>query len=969
LDGLGRSIQITLQDGSQSIITATQFDGIGRKWRTWKPYPRVGAGYDPSFAGAATSYYNTYLGQSQAKPYVETQYTSDALARVTRVIPEYVGTTPSAFTLTNYGLDAALKQRLTEIIDESGKKRRIYADAFGNEVRTILGYGATEATTTLQIYDVLGQRTQANDPRSLVTTYAFDTRGLLRTKTSPDAGTVGNLYDAGGNLRFAQDANQAASGQVLFMNYDFASRPLVSGQAATSFGGLIPDASQGFEATTANWVTVRAYDAKPSTATFPWSLFSAQITPLAPTNVSGRLTATASKSNGAWQVTLFSYDVEGQVDTRWTFTQANGGGSVLVALNTSVTYVRDLRDALLERRVTVGSATFNHWYDYDNRGLLWKVYASTTGVKPGVPDVTYTYRPSGQMEGRQFQGGPLVPLQYGIREQLEKIGDPASTAYPFSASYAYHPNGTLAEAQFYSSGSPAAEKRYRYLFPLPSYDALNRLTAADYQGWNGTGWTVTAAHDLSGITYDVAGNIKTLLRYQNAGAVVDNLTYTYPAGSNRLSAIADAAGVTAETWDAEAGGFTYDANGNVLTAAAPYSVTTVSYDYQNRPVSLTRSGVTSTYRYDDAGQRIVKQVGAGNSDVYVLDGPLTMGVVTVDATGAVTAWQFNVVAVERVVGRQPSVGNRRYYHTDLLGSTRAVVEGLTVVESYDFEPWGLLMPGRTLGSGTREGFTGKEQDAESGLQYFGARYYMPALGRFAGVDPMAEKFPQWSPYAYTLDNPLALVDPDGKCPAFITGKPCSGAIALAVGFIPVVGDIVDVASAVVGTDLLTGEKLSAGERLLTVVGTIVGSGRGARVAVGAAAELAEGAVEARRATRVAAHADDAADAVRTGEKIGGDAAQTGRRIPNSELTPPTERGRAPIGNDGQPVELHHPGQQHGAPLDEMTQTEHRRGGNFKRNHPNTGQERSKVDRQRADRERRQHWCTEWDEGRWKQKKC
>jgi len=61
-------------------------------------------------------------------------------------------------------------------------------------------------------------------------------------------------------------------------------------------------------------------------------------------------------------------------------------------------------------------------------------------------------------------------------------------------------------------------------------------------------------------------------------------------------------------------------------------------------------------------------------------------------------------------------------------------------ESYDFDPWGLLMPGRTLTTATptKEGFTGKEQDSETGLVYFGARYYMPAMGRWSAVDPKSD---------------------------------------------------------------------------------------------------------------------------------------------------------------------------------------------------------------------------------------
>jgi RHS repeat-associated protein len=59
-------------------------------------------------------------------------------------------------------------------------------------------------------------------------------------------------------------------------------------------------------------------------------------------------------------------------------------------------------------------------------------------------------------------------------------------------------------------------------------------------------------------------------------------------------------------------------------------------------------------------------------------------------------------------------------------------------------------------------FTGKEQDPETGLHYFGARYDMSALARWASADPLSEKHPEWTPYNYVLNNPPALVDPDGR---------------------------------------------------------------------------------------------------------------------------------------------------------------------------------------------------------------
>ncbi len=50
------------------------------------------------------------------------------------------------------------------------------------------------------------------------------------------------------------------------------------------------------------------------------------------------------------------------------------------------------------------------------------------------------------------------------------------------------------------------------------------------------------------------------------------------------------------------------------------------------------------------------------------------------------------------------------------------------------------------------------------LYYYGARYYEPRTSVFLGVDPLADKLPGWSPYAYCLDNPIKLIDPNGMEP-------------------------------------------------------------------------------------------------------------------------------------------------------------------------------------------------------------
>lgn len=61
-------------------------------------------------------------------------------------------------------------------------------------------------------------------------------------------------------------------------------------------------------------------------------------------------------------------------------------------------------------------------------------------------------------------------------------------------------------------------------------------------------------------------------------------------------------------------------------------------------------------------------------------------------------------------------------------------------------------------------------DDETGYYYYGARYYNPKLSVWLSVDPLAEKFPGWSSYNFTMNNPLRFIDPDGRMAADAMGN-------------------------------------------------------------------------------------------------------------------------------------------------------------------------------------------------------
>ncbi len=111
-----------------------------------------------------------------------------------------------------------------------------------------------------------------------------------------------------------------------------------------------------------------------------------------------------------------------------------------------------------------------------------------------------------------------------------------------------------------------------------------------------------------------------------------------------------------------------------------------------------------------------------------------------------------------------------FYHKDHIGSSTQITDkDAVVIHHIEYMPSG-EQPAMSADKfaeqrsswGTSYKFNSKELDQETGLYYYGARYYSPWGNIWLSVDPMSDKYPSMSPYMYCAGNPVILVDPDGR---------------------------------------------------------------------------------------------------------------------------------------------------------------------------------------------------------------
>ncbi len=609
--------------------------------------------------------------------------------------------------------------------DRLGNTTTFTYDVKGNLIKVADPLG----NATQYEYDSAGQITKTIDPLGNATTTTYDSYGNVLTRTNALNQTSSATYDIIGNVTSVTDANGKTSQSTFDLNRHVTkSTDPIGGVTTFQF-----DASNNLTSATMpnGGVTVYQHD----------TLNRIQRV----TNPIGRITTYAydkkdnlvSRTDPNGVTTTYVYDAMSRMTNR------NGGNDPLTGTYDGAGNLLTLRN---------NSTTLTYVYDALNRVVQAKTSAST--YQP-TTTITYTYDANSQRKTMTDPVGGLTTYSHDVASRLTSIQDPASQVFSFS-----HDGLSRRSAM---TGPLGRSVGY-------TYNAVSRLTALTDQA--------SAGNIAFAYTHDAVGNI--LSKSDNSGNHVyqyDSLyrltaathpggqvaeAYAYDSMGNRLSSHRSAtyAHDAANRLNADtAFDYAYDNNGNMIrkTLRAGGNVTTYSYDSENRLTSVQAgTGTVYSYRYDGFGRRISKLVAGTSTSQYIYDG---LAIATeYSGVGALVAAYTNGENIDELLSIRRG-GISAFAQKDHLGTVLRVFSAASVLHSIQLDSFGVEI-GSTGSSQSPYGFTGREVDPESGLLYYRARYYDPAIGRFLSEDPIRFRGGR-NFYSYARNNPGRFIDPLG----------------------------------------------------------------------------------------------------------------------------------------------------------------------------------------------------------------
>ncbi|MBI4302735.1 MAG: hypothetical protein HY665_00135 [Chloroflexi bacterium] len=415
------------------------------------------------------------------------------------------------------------------------------------------------------------------------------------------------------------------------------------------------------------------------------------------------------------------------------------------------------------KRTGMIDAVGTTFYKYDNRGRL---IGETRILDPQVYTTSFAYDGADRLATIAYPTGENVTQGYNGRGLPYSLT--GSTAGNLVTSTLYNNLGQMTELNLGSSVKTTfgywdvggtydnAGVYYGRLWQLKTVNTENTTLQQVKHTWDAGGNLVqrenlvspseneTFSYDFLDRLTSVSGAYSDSWSYSEIGNMVSHngTSYTYPTNGVRPHAVSAV----------DARSYQYDNNGNMYTRGTASGNQTITWDAENRPVSITGAGANATFIYDGDGNR-VKKIEGGDEVVYVnryYEKNLT--------TSTNTSYYY-------LGGRLVAMSNNStlsYIHQDHLSGTAVVSDtGGNLTGSIRYFPFGATRSGSVP---TDKLFTGQRLD-DTGLYYFRARYYDAGIGRFISPDTVVQDFksPQTlNRYTYTVNNPLRYVDPTGN---------------------------------------------------------------------------------------------------------------------------------------------------------------------------------------------------------------
>ncbi len=381
-------------------------------------------------------------------------------------------------------------------------------------------------------------------------------------------------------------------------------------------------------------------------------------------------------------------------------------------------------------------------YAYSGAARPIRVWDSTRDY---VPLNTVTYTPSGALQSAKLGTNITLSNTHNSRLQPSTLSAIGPGNYVLmSRTYDFH-EGAGDNGNVYGI-TDDVDPLNRPSRPVGSqtftYDALNRLATAQSTG--------TDCTPMGGATKDWGNSYTTGGVAWDAWGNLTNKTVT--------KCSAESLNETVGVNNRFTGANRYDAAGNMTENGA------YAYDAENRLVKLT-GDQNPRYLYDGDGQRVAKT--PTNTLYWLGSGTDALA----ESTGATLTAEYVFFGGKRAARIDNPGGNEqppKYYLSDHLGSATVIAnaDGLTIERETMYFPYG----GERWSDGgdaNHYRFTGKERDTETGLDYFGARYYGSSMGRFMTPDPLFMELhrledPQsLNLYQSVRNNPIALADSTG----------------------------------------------------------------------------------------------------------------------------------------------------------------------------------------------------------------